>query len=104
MNYRAISGLSTGAVLVTVGAILTYAVTADVDGFDVNAAGTILMIVGFLVGLVALIWGMTDTVRTRTRLVETRRVVPPPAQPVVTPSVPQRVVVETRTVEDQPIL
>ncbi|SRR5690554_1114985 len=103
MSYRAISGLSTGAVLVTIGAILAFAVTADVDGFDVNTAGTILMIVGFLVGLVSLIWGMTEGMRARTHVVQTRRVVPAePVQPVV--RAPQRVVVESHAVDERHIV
>jgi hypothetical protein len=101
MNYRAVSGMSTGAVLITVGAILYFAVTATVQGFDVNAAGTILMIVGFVVALGALLWGMTDGMRARSHVVQTRRAAAPPAQQVVTER-PQQVVVETRTVEDRP--
>jgi hypothetical protein len=37
--------------LITVGAILRYAVTADVSGIDLDVAGLVLMIVG-AVGLV----------------------------------------------------
>ena len=93
--------MSTGAVLITVGAILYFAVTATVQGFDVNAAGAILMIVGFTVALVALLWGMTES--TRARVVETRRVAPEPVQPVVTAR-PQRVVVERHTVDERPVV
>lgn len=99
MNARAISGLSTGAFLVTVGAILYFAVTASVDGFDVNAAGAILMAVGFTVALVAVIWGlMVGSAPRRTHVVETTRVARPaaPAQPVVQAAPPQKVVVESR--------
>lgn len=59
MDQRAINGLSTGAFLATVGAILYFAVTATVSGFDVDAAGAILMIVGLTVALGALLWGLT---------------------------------------------
>ncbi|MDZ7677524.1 MAG: hypothetical protein U5K29_03115 [Acidimicrobiales bacterium] len=38
-------------VLIAVGAVMTYAVTAEVEGFDVNTAGVILMVVGSI-GLV----------------------------------------------------
>lgn len=42
--------------VIAVGAILRFAVTADADGFDINTAGTILMVVG-IVGLVlSLLW------------------------------------------------
>jgi hypothetical protein len=44
-------GLSASLVLVAVGAILYWAVTATVAGVSVNAVGVILMIVG-AVGLV----------------------------------------------------
>lgn len=43
-------GIGGSLVLVAVGAILTWAVTAEVSGLDVNAIGVILLIVG-LVGL-----------------------------------------------------
>lgn len=103
MNYRTMSGLSTGAVLVTVGAILYFAVTAEIEGFDITAAGAILMIVGFIVALVALIWGLAVDMPRRDRVVRTRRVdpAPPPTQPVVTqqPQEHQRVVSETHIVE-----
>jgi uncharacterized membrane protein len=102
MSYRAISGMSTGAVLFTLGAILYFAVTADVQGFDVNAAGAILMIVGLVVAMVALLWGMTEGLRVRSHVVETRHAAPPPAQPAVRER-PQRVVVESRTVDEDPV-
>jgi Zn-dependent protease with chaperone function len=38
-------------VLIAVGAVLKWAVTAHVNGFDIQTAGTVLLIVG-LVGLV----------------------------------------------------
>ncbi len=46
--------LGSSLFLIAVGAILHYAVTADTDGFNVNTAGTILMVVGgigLIVGL-----------------------------------------------------
>jgi hypothetical protein len=44
-------GISLSILLVAVGAILTWAVSAEVSGVDINAVGVILMIVG-AVGLV----------------------------------------------------
>ena len=44
-------GISISLVLVAVGAILTWAVTATASGIDINTVGVILMIVG-AVGLV----------------------------------------------------
>ena len=40
--------IGTSIVLIAVGAILKYAVTADVDAIDIQVVGTILMIVGIL--------------------------------------------------------
>ena len=49
-------GIGTSIVLIAVGAILKYAVTASVSGIDIQTVGVILMIAG-IVGLVlSLIW------------------------------------------------
>ena len=44
-------GISVSLLLVAVGAILTWAVTAEASGIDINTVGVILMVVG-LAGLV----------------------------------------------------
>ena len=50
-------GVGIGVFLLAVGAVLTFAVTADAEGFDVDAVGVILMIVGGLsVVLSMLFW------------------------------------------------
>ena len=38
--------IGTALLLIAVGAILRFAVNADAEGFSINTAGTILMIVG----------------------------------------------------------
>lgn len=43
--------IGTSIVLIAAGAILKWAVTAHVNGFDIQTAGTVLFVVG-LVGLV----------------------------------------------------
>jgi Zn-dependent protease with chaperone function len=43
--------IGTAIVLIAIGAILKWAVTAHVSGFDIQTAGTVLFVVG-LVGLV----------------------------------------------------
>jgi Zn-dependent protease with chaperone function len=43
--------IGSSIVLIAVGAILKWAVTAHVNGFDIQTAGTVLFVVG-LVGLV----------------------------------------------------
>ena len=72
--------IGTSIVLIAAGAILKWAVTAHVNGFDIQTAGTVLFVVG-LVGLVlALIYtfwwsNRSDPAYDDTRVV--RR--PPPA-------------------------
>ena len=53
-------GIGFGIFLVAVGAILRYAVTAEVAGLDIGTVGVILMIAGavlFLLSLFFVIWG-----------------------------------------------
>jgi hypothetical protein len=61
MNRNTGAGLlGFGIVLVIIGAILEFAVTAQAKGFSVNTVGMILLIVGivaFLLGLVFMISG-----------------------------------------------
>ena len=40
-------GISVSLLLVAAGAILTWAVTAETSGIDLNTVGVILMVVGF---------------------------------------------------------
>ena len=55
-------GISLSLVMIAVGAILTWAVTATVSGLDLTAVGVILMVVGFIVFVISLVlwrtwWG-----------------------------------------------
>lgn len=53
-------GIGFGIFLVAVGAILRYAVTAEVAGLDIGTVGVILMIAGavlFVLSLFFVIWG-----------------------------------------------
>jgi hypothetical protein len=54
-------GISLSILLLAVGAVLTWAVSAEVSGLDINAVGVILMIVGAIGLLVSLVfwssWG-----------------------------------------------
>jgi beta-lactamase regulating signal transducer with metallopeptidase domain len=43
--------IGSSILLIAIGAILKYAVTAHVSGFDIQTAGTVLLIVG-IVGLI----------------------------------------------------
>jgi hypothetical protein len=52
-------GIGFGIFLVAVGAILRYAVTAEVAGIDIGTVGVILMVAGavlFLLSLFFVIW------------------------------------------------
>jgi hypothetical protein len=92
-------GISVSILLIAVGAILTWGVTAEAEGLDVNAIGVILMIVGLLGLVVSLLfwssWGGFGRRRTayvegrdvrpveprRTTVVEEEQDVPPGAPP-----------------------
>jgi hypothetical protein len=73
-------GIGVSLLLIAVGAILTWAVSASVSGIDLNTVGVILMVVGAAGALISLIfwssWGgfggySRDTViRDRDRVVE----------------------------------
>ena len=64
-------GISVSILLVAVGAILTWGVTADAEGLDVNAIGVILMIVGLLGLVISLIfWSSWGGFRRRAAYVE----------------------------------
>ena len=49
-------GIGTSILLIAVGAILKYAVTAHVSGVDVNTVGVILMVVGAAGLVLSLLW------------------------------------------------
>jgi lysylphosphatidylglycerol synthetase-like protein (DUF2156 family) len=59
--------IGTSIVLIAVGAILKYAVTADVSGIELETVGTILMIVGILGLILSLIYtfAWSDAARRR---------------------------------------
>jgi hypothetical protein len=74
-------GIGVSLILIAVGAILTWAVTATTSGIDINTVGVILMIVG-LVGFILSLafwstwWGpayFRQTVTTGPRTVRRRR-------------------------------
>ena len=48
--------IGTSLLLIAVGAILKYAVTADVSGFDIQTAGVILMLIGILGLILSLLY------------------------------------------------
>jgi hypothetical protein len=71
-------GIGVGLFLIAVGAILTFAVETTAEGFDINAIGVILMIVGGLGLLLSMLFwsswapfnrgnGHTTVIRDRER-------------------------------------
>ena len=72
-------GIGVSLVLIAVGAILTWAVNADVSGVDLQTVGIILMVVGAVGGLISLIfwssWGGFGGYRRDTVVHDADRVV-----------------------------
>jgi Domain of unknown function (DUF6458) len=60
-------GIGTSIFLIALGAILKYAVTATVEGVNVNTVGVILMVVGIIGLLLSLLWITIWADRTRGR-------------------------------------
>ncbi len=56
--------IGTSIFLIAIGAILRYAVTVSTSGFNVNTAGTILMVVGAIGLLISLFWMASASRRT----------------------------------------
>lgn len=49
-------GIGTSIFLIATGAVLKYAVTADVSGVDLQTVGVILMVVGVIGLLLSILW------------------------------------------------
>lgn len=66
-------GISVSLILIAVGAVLTWAVTATVSGIDLNTVGVILMIVGGAGLVLSMLfwssWGGFNGGRDRTTVV-----------------------------------
>jgi hypothetical protein len=70
-------GIAVSILLIAVGAVLTWGVTAEAEGLDVNAIGVILMIVGILGLVISLIfWSSWGGFRRRATYVEGAPVAP----------------------------
>ena len=67
-------GLGVSLILVAVGAILTWAVSAEVSGVDIQVIGVILLIVGIVGFLISMVfwssWGGIGGPRRRATYVE----------------------------------
>ena len=58
-------GIGTSIFLIAVGAILYFAVNADISGLEISTVGLILMVVGIL-GLIISLYMMSMATRRRT--------------------------------------
>jgi hypothetical protein len=71
-------GISVSLILVAVGAMLTWAVSAEVSGLDITTVGVILMVVGLAGLLLSLVfwssWGGFGSMR-REEVVRDERVI-----------------------------
>jgi len=67
-------GLGVSLILIAVGAVLTWAVSATVSGIDINVVGVILLVVGILGFVLSMLfwssWGGPAGARRRTTYVE----------------------------------
>jgi hypothetical protein len=64
-------GIAVSILLIAVGAVLTWGVTAEAEGLDINAIGVILLIVGILGLVVSMIfWSTWGGVHRRSVYVE----------------------------------
>ena len=70
-------GIAVSILLIAVGAVLTWGVTAEAEGLNVNNIGVILMIVGLLGLVISMIfWSSWGGVRRRATYVEGGTVAP----------------------------
>ncbi len=81
MTPAAPIGIGTSIVLITVGAILKYAINeGEIFFLDIDAAGTILLLIGILTLVLAIVYGLilsnrareTEVVRERPDVVRER--------------------------------
>jgi Domain of unknown function (DUF6458) len=75
-------GIGVSLILIAVGAILTWAVTATVSGVDINTVGVILMVIGIAGLIISLMfwstWGGFGGARRRTTTYVDDAAPPPP--------------------------
>jgi hypothetical protein len=67
-------GIGTSLFLIAIGAILYFAVDADISGLDISTVGIILMVIG-VVGLLISLFFLGEWRRRRAPVVEERPVV-----------------------------
>jgi membrane protein implicated in regulation of membrane protease activity len=90
--------IGVGIFLMVLGAILAFAVEADVPGINVNTLGVILLLIGLVAVVYSLAFWSTVTPWGRRRIADRRRMGVEP--PVVEPPVE---LVEERRLDDEPL-
>ena len=72
-------GLGASLLLITFGAVLAFAVDAQISGLDVNLVGWILLVVGIIGGVISLLfWSSWGGVRQRPKVEQPTGPPPPP--------------------------
>jgi hypothetical protein len=74
-------GIGTSLFLIAVGAVLRYAVTANVSWIDLNTVGTVLLVVGVIGLLLSIAWIAAYRDRRRGEVVAEPREPVPPREP-----------------------
>ena len=72
--------IGTSIVLIAVGAILKWAVTATVSGFNIQTAGTVLLIVGIVGLILSLVYSFAWSRRDKVVYDDPRTVRRPPPE------------------------
>lgn len=72
-------------VLIAIGAILKFAVTAHISGVDIGTVGVVLMLVGVLGLIISIVWLLNQRRRIAPAVVEQRRYAEPIAGQRVVP-------------------
>ena len=72
-------GIGTSILLIAVGAILRWAVTATVSGIQLQTVGTILLVVGIIGLIISLLWTTIWADRSRPQAYD-RSAAPPPTE------------------------
>ena len=58
-------GIGTSILLIAIGAILKYAINADIEGIEIDTIGTILLIIGIIGLVISLIYMFVVSDRRR---------------------------------------
>src|SRR6266498_2999100 len=101
-------GIGVGLILIAFGAILTWAVDAEVSGLNVTAVGVILLVLGIVVSLLDMLWWRSWTWYAagppwrRTTYVHDTGLPGQPVQPVAPVTPRRRVVVDEEDVGGPP--